>query len=286
MSWQPPEKKPRSRKDMAEYLGRHFRYNTLNSWNNSSSYARCIKLSHLDIPKDVEEVAWDVVCSEHINQFEETGFDTPLDAFQRSHGHVWQWGTNGRSSGYVVLYRGELKTLDYKSRCFACGQFNFAKVVEEPAEDDFVGQLRKYVLNHNFWRPDVYLEQPYVIALALSKEKVLEVVQEVRNEWGAKAPNITYHNQCGRCRENERVNLDRPVVQANALMRGVDEDADFTDKEEWPWHNLQERVNLVWEFDQAVNAGIKNFIEWCRTHHIEEEEAVYTKTIQVAVPNE
>jgi len=33
----------RSQKAMVEFLSNHFRYNTMNSWNNSTSYANNIK---------------------------------------------------------------------------------------------------------------------------------------------------------------------------------------------------------------------------------------------------
>ena len=48
----------RYREVMVAYLKKHFRYNTMNSWNRSTSYANCIKLHHVDKPKDIDSDAW------------------------------------------------------------------------------------------------------------------------------------------------------------------------------------------------------------------------------------
>lgn len=42
-----------TRKEMVNYLKNHFRYNTANSWNQSTSYARNVKVYNLDLPKDL-----------------------------------------------------------------------------------------------------------------------------------------------------------------------------------------------------------------------------------------
>ena len=46
--------------------------------------------------------------------------------------HEWQWqaGVNGRSGGYIVLYKGGIKPSGYKSYCTHCGQKNYEAVAE------------------------------------------------------------------------------------------------------------------------------------------------------------
>jgi len=44
----------RYRETMGKFLRKHFRYNTMNSWNRSTSYANCIKLHNVDKPKDID----------------------------------------------------------------------------------------------------------------------------------------------------------------------------------------------------------------------------------------
>ena len=45
----------RSRRAMTEFLAKHFRYNTMNSWNQSTSYANNIKVYNLGLNKEQEE---------------------------------------------------------------------------------------------------------------------------------------------------------------------------------------------------------------------------------------
>jgi len=51
-----------------------------------------------------------------------------LEDFDRRHEWLWQAGINGRSGGYVVLYRGGIKPSGYKSYCTHCGQKNYQDV--------------------------------------------------------------------------------------------------------------------------------------------------------------
>jgi len=53
-----------------------------------------------------------------------------LEDFGRKHNWQWQAGINGRSGGYVVLYRGGTKPSGHKSYCTHCGQKNYQAVPE------------------------------------------------------------------------------------------------------------------------------------------------------------
>ncbi len=48
----------RCRKALIVFLKQHFRYHTMNSWNQSTSYANCIKLHQVDKPSDIDEDTW------------------------------------------------------------------------------------------------------------------------------------------------------------------------------------------------------------------------------------
>ena len=111
----------RSRTEMTDFLQNHFRYNTMNSWNNSTSYACNLKVYRLGLTSEIENKLYDMVC---VQEF----FDAlkPLmDAFAEAHNYRWQAGMNGRSGGYLVLYQGETKLSQYKSYCTCCGQRNY-----------------------------------------------------------------------------------------------------------------------------------------------------------------
>ncbi len=117
----------RYKETLIKFLRKHFRYNTMNSWNRSTSYANCIKLHHVDKPKDIDnETWWEMLW---ITEWQEKLSDL-LEDFGRKYNFQWQAGINGRSGGYVVLYRGGIKPSDYKSYCNHCGQKNYQDVPE------------------------------------------------------------------------------------------------------------------------------------------------------------
>ena len=51
----------RSRAEMTAYLSGHFRYNTMNSWNRSTSYACNMKLYKLGLDRGTEDKLWDII---------------------------------------------------------------------------------------------------------------------------------------------------------------------------------------------------------------------------------
>jgi len=118
----------RYREAMTAFLKKHFRYNTMNSWNRSTSYANCIKLYNIDKPEDVDNDTWWEML--WITEWQEKLSDL-LEDFGREHEWQWQAGINGRSGGYVVLYGGGIKPSGYKSYCTHCGQKNYQAVPEE-----------------------------------------------------------------------------------------------------------------------------------------------------------
>lgn len=117
----------RYRESMAAFLKKHFRYNTMNSWNRSSTYANNIKLHQIDKPENINSDTWWEML--WITQWQEKLSDL-LEDFGRGHNWLWQAGINGRSGGYVVLYRGGIKPSGYKSYCTHCGQKNYQAVAD------------------------------------------------------------------------------------------------------------------------------------------------------------
>ena len=88
-----------SRYEMIDFLVKHFRYDTMNSWNRSTSYANCVKLPHLNI--DDDDNAYEILDQgEVFNEINEV-----ISDWGRKHKHRWQAGFNGRSDGYIVLYQ-------------------------------------------------------------------------------------------------------------------------------------------------------------------------------------
>lgn len=90
------------RNAMIQFLKQHFRYYTLNSWNQSTSYANNVKLQNLNIPKDKWELAFKLIFGEIECDDYELELHTILSDFTIETGYAI--GFNGRRSGYLVLY--------------------------------------------------------------------------------------------------------------------------------------------------------------------------------------
>ena len=116
----------RSREDMTAYLSSHFRYNTMNSWNRSTSYACNMKIYNLELERETENKLWDLI---QVPEFYDR-LNELVEDFGRQHNYLWQAGWNGRSGGYLVLYQGGTKSSEYRSYCTCCGQKNFTSVAE------------------------------------------------------------------------------------------------------------------------------------------------------------
>lgn len=116
----------RSRKAMTQYLTNHFRYNTMNSWNQATSYACNIKIYNLGLEREITDKLYDLI---GVDEFYEPLRNLMQD-FDAEHRYEWQAGMSGRSGGYLVLYQGGQKPSEYKSYCTMCGQRNYRSIAE------------------------------------------------------------------------------------------------------------------------------------------------------------
>ena len=113
-------KKPRTKAEMVHYLQFHDRYWTMNSWNRSTSFAKCIKVHSLGLDRetvdacyamlDIEDAYWD--------------FNWVLRQFAEKYDYKYQIWQNGRSGGYLVLGQGGSRPSEYKRICNDCLQRN------------------------------------------------------------------------------------------------------------------------------------------------------------------
>ena len=200
----------RSRKEMIAYLENHFRYNTMNSWNRSTSYACNMKLYNLGLDRETEDKLWDLL---DVPEFYERLHEL-IEDFNRQHNYLWQAGWNGRNNGYLVLYQGGTKPSGYRSYCTKCGQKNYTSVAETG-------------------------------------------------------------KRCGVCNEEARVDFIKPPMQIFAYPgRSVDMDEDF---EDWSLYELQQRTELVQEFDRLADDIVAEALYIAQTLSVE-EQIVYIPT--------
>ena len=90
-----------NRNAMEDFLTNHYRYFTGNSWNQSTSYANCVKIYKLGIAdKEIENRMYEAAS---LNPPELAFIVNDLiDDFKAKTSYTA--GFNGRSDGYIVLY--------------------------------------------------------------------------------------------------------------------------------------------------------------------------------------
>jgi len=116
----------RSRQAMTGYLKGHFRYNTMNAWNRSTSYACNMKIHNLGLDHEITLKLFEMMQTDTF--FEP--FQDLMQHFAMAYDYKWQVGMNGRSGGYLVLYQGGREPSAYKSYCTTCRQRNFLSVAQ------------------------------------------------------------------------------------------------------------------------------------------------------------
>ena len=92
----------KTKKEMIKFLKEHERYWTMNSWNGSSSYANNVKIYNLGMDHDLEMKAYGLLAEEGFNQLLASDYEFLTERFEEETGYTI--GSNGRSSGYLVLY--------------------------------------------------------------------------------------------------------------------------------------------------------------------------------------
>lgn len=102
------------RAKMIEYLLKHFRYFTMNSWNRVTSFANNVKLYYIGLEDEGVDLdkAFDFLYSENPEYTIEV--DMLINDFTRNNPHI-SVGFNGRSGGYIVMYMCERTSDGYKT---------------------------------------------------------------------------------------------------------------------------------------------------------------------------
>ena len=78
------------------------RYYTMNSWNLSTSLAYNLKV-HNVIDNELQNKVYELM---EVPYFYEDNINPLIEDFDREFNYEWQAGFNGRSGGYLVLYKG------------------------------------------------------------------------------------------------------------------------------------------------------------------------------------
>jgi len=126
---------------------KRIKYFTMNSWNGSTAPAYNLKVYNVIDNKLQDKVFELMECD---GFYDDINF--LIAEFDRDFDYQWQAGFNGRSGGYLVLYRGGKKD-GHKSICTKCGQRNY-KTIEE-TQNNICGNCgKKTRINKNL--PIIY----------------------------------------------------------------------------------------------------------------------------------
>ena len=102
---------------------KRIRYDTMSSWNNATAPAYNLKVYNV-VNNDLQDKVFELMeCEDFYDDI-----NWMMSEFDRKFDYCWQTGFNGRSGGYLVLYKGGRKLSEHKSYCTACGQRNFTSV--------------------------------------------------------------------------------------------------------------------------------------------------------------
>ena len=99
------QRKIPKKQQMIEYLCQHERYWTASSWNQLTTYSRCVKLNILPFPDAVtRNRAYEFLS---IRESYEEG-RAIIAAFEEYWQYNWTIKSNGRSAGYLILLKSDI----------------------------------------------------------------------------------------------------------------------------------------------------------------------------------
>lgn len=257
----------RSRASLTDWLSGHYRYDTMNSCNNSTAYANRIKIPHLGLTSAQEDAAYELLDVDDGFRF----LSVRINEFTEQQGGQFTAGTNGRSGGYLVMYNSQYKQSEHKSRCSCCGQRNFRAVY---SLDSLAGPERDIAQllcsRNNPYCLSGVLADPAFMALGIAEEVATPLIRV----WLERRKHGGFSKTCGRCGADAREPFSAQELQVWP-GQAIDHHADFEDPDEWPMSRLQARARLVMAFDEMcdrIRADLIDLIGSCR---------VVTKTIHV-----
>ena len=125
------------KQEMIDYLKNHFRYDTMNSWNGSSSYAAKVKIRTF-VPHHLIDTAYSAL--EVREAFDD--INSILECFAINHDYKYQIGFNGRSSGYLVLYQGGYDKTTNKIHSFPGKSIDQGETFEEWSIEDLEERVK------------------------------------------------------------------------------------------------------------------------------------------------
>ena len=102
----------RNREELINFLQEHSRYPVMNSWNRINTFSNRVKVHYMDLPRDVIDRAFEVVCGDDPFSYRwNRQLSSRLNQFEREQNGYYKMGFNGRSGGYLILIGKKLDDL-------------------------------------------------------------------------------------------------------------------------------------------------------------------------------
>ena len=165
------------------------RYHTMSSCNNSTAPAYNLKV-HNVVDNNLQGKVFEMLETDDLHY----EFGELISEFNCENDYKWQAGFNGRSGGYLVLYKGGKKS-SHKSICENCGQRNFTSVKETGNLCGNCGQDARVdrLLYDTFVLAGKAIADGDVPADVLKAFRKLAVSIVKTAEWFAKNSEVTIH---------------------------------------------------------------------------------------------
>lgn len=151
----------------------------------------------------------------------------------------------------------------------------------EEAFDDFTAVLHEFAVRHDYkWQ----------IGQNGRSGGYLVLYQGGKKDQG-------YKTRCDSCRIPTWYDTEQPCHVSNCegtlkVLKaplwqsytqpglGIDDDQDY---ESMSYEDLRERIVLVKDFDKTCELAVKAFVDFAKSHQVEEQEIMVPKTVRVAV---
>ena len=199
-------------------------------------------------------------------------------SFLRDHPRYWTMNSWNRSTSYancVKIYKLDLTPEQLE---------NAWKMLDMPEVYDAIGDVMNEWSAAHDWRYQIGFNGRSGGYLVLYQGGL--DWQNARTAQCDECCKLTWHKQDTPCTSDGcdgtlRV-LPKPRPQVVTYPgRSLDASGDF---EDWTMDELRERVRLVQDFDQACDAAVTVFVDYCSSYEVAEQEIMVSKTVKVLEP--
>ena len=202
----------------------------------------------------------------------------PMIGFLRDHGRYWTMNSWNRSTSYANCVKIHRLGLTPEQLENAWAMLDMSEVY-----DTIQDLLNDWAAAHD-WRWQVGFNGRsggYLVLYQGGRDW-----KNARTAQCDECLKLTWHKQDTPCTSDGCDGTLRVLPELRPQIvtypgRSLDESGDF---EDWTMDELRERVRLVQDFDQACDAAVTVFVDYCNSYQVVEQEIMVPKTVKVLEP--